>query len=174
MTPQFTGKERDQESGLDYFHARYFSGPLGRFTSVDPDPGSMDITNPQSINRYAYVLGSPLSNVDPTGMDTITNPCAGNPNCVSVTAQHPGLDPIDEMLYRNLQQSGFFSSAQAAQMQAPRITEGKVSSPPKTGMPCRSWGLRLVLGLRLAPNTSITVPLIHTPRTSGSPMQCCT
>lgn len=35
MTQQFTGKERDAETGLDYFGARYFSGAQGRFTSPD-------------------------------------------------------------------------------------------------------------------------------------------
>jgi hypothetical protein len=35
LTSQFTGKERD-ETGLDYFGARYFSGAMGRFTSADP------------------------------------------------------------------------------------------------------------------------------------------
>src|SRR5689334_7775410 len=34
--PRCTGKERDQETGLDYFGARYFSGAQGRFTSPDP------------------------------------------------------------------------------------------------------------------------------------------
>src|SRR6185295_4682095 len=45
---RFTGKERDAESGLDYFGARYFSGAQGRFVSADI---YADYVNPQSLNR---------------------------------------------------------------------------------------------------------------------------
>lgn len=39
MVPEkFTGKERDSESGLDYFGAKYYGSALGRFTSPDPNP----------------------------------------------------------------------------------------------------------------------------------------
>jgi RHS repeat-associated protein len=62
---KFTGKERDTESGLDYFGARYYAGALGRFNSADSLFGS--IGNPQTLNRYAYVLNNPLAMVDPTG-----------------------------------------------------------------------------------------------------------
>jgi hypothetical protein len=44
---------------------------MGRFMSPDPYMGSIDITNPQSLNRYAYVLNNPLTNVDPTGLDCV-------------------------------------------------------------------------------------------------------
>ena len=66
-----TGKERDSESGLDYFGARYNSSSMGRFMS--PDPLGGDLTNPQSLNRYSYVLNNPLTNTDPTGMYTCTD-----------------------------------------------------------------------------------------------------
>ena len=66
-----SGQERDAETGSDYFKARYYGNLLGRFTSPDPDPGSMDVTNPQSFNRYAYVLGNPMRNVDPSGDCTV-------------------------------------------------------------------------------------------------------
>jgi RHS repeat-associated protein len=67
----FTGKERDAESGNDYFGARYYSSSMGRFLSPDPIGG--DLTNPQSLNRYAYVLNNPLTNTDPTGLYTCTD-----------------------------------------------------------------------------------------------------
>ena len=65
----FTGKERDAESGNDYFGARYYASAMGRFMSPDPS-GLMyaDPTNPQSFNLYAYALNNPLKNTDPTGM----------------------------------------------------------------------------------------------------------
>jgi len=65
---QFTGYERDEESGLDYAQARYYSGRHGRFTSVDPLTASMKTRNPQSFNRYAYVDNNPLGFTDPGGM----------------------------------------------------------------------------------------------------------
>jgi RHS repeat-associated protein len=64
---RFTGKERDTESGLDYFGARYFSGAQGRFTTVDLMMSSGYPANPQSWNRYAYTYNNPLKHVDPTG-----------------------------------------------------------------------------------------------------------
>jgi RHS repeat-associated protein len=64
---EFTGKERDAETGLDFFGARYFSGAQGRFTSPDYPFADWDPSNPQSWNLYGYVRNSPLSFVDPTG-----------------------------------------------------------------------------------------------------------
>ena len=70
LREQFTSKERDVETGLDYFLARYYSSTQGRFTS--PDPLSAPATGhpriPQSWNLYAYVLNNPLKLVDPDGM----------------------------------------------------------------------------------------------------------
>jgi RHS repeat-associated protein len=64
---KFTGKERDAETGLDYFGARYFSGAQGRFTSPDPPLLDQHIDDPQSWNLYAYGRNNPLRYVDPTG-----------------------------------------------------------------------------------------------------------
>jgi RHS repeat-associated protein len=81
----FTGKERDPESGLDFFGARYFSsqfarflqpdeftgGPVDAFSSNDAaPPGALpyaDITKPQSLNKYTYTYNNPLNFVDPNG-----------------------------------------------------------------------------------------------------------
>jgi RHS repeat-associated protein len=62
----FTGKQRDPESGLDNFDFRYYGSSLGRFSSPDPVGGY--ISNPQSLNRYSYVMNNPLSLVDPFGL----------------------------------------------------------------------------------------------------------
>jgi RHS repeat-associated protein len=69
---KFTSKERDAETGLDYFGARYFSSSMGRWTSTDwskePEPTPYaDLTNPQSLNLYAYVYNNPLRAADPDG-----------------------------------------------------------------------------------------------------------
>jgi len=64
---RFTGKERDDESGLDYFGARYFSASLGRFTGPDVPLLDQSAGNPQSWNLYGYVRNNPLKFTDPNG-----------------------------------------------------------------------------------------------------------
>jgi RHS repeat-associated protein len=77
VSRQFTGYERDIESGLDFAQNRYFAGKHGRFTSVDPLTSSADTKNPQTLNRYTYALNSPYEFTDPLGL----SPCGNsNPN----------------------------------------------------------------------------------------------
>jgi RHS repeat-associated protein len=67
---KFTSKERDAETGLDYFGARYFSRSQGRFTSADPILiKKARLMDPQRINLYAYARNSPLEYIDPNGAD---------------------------------------------------------------------------------------------------------
>jgi RHS repeat-associated protein len=69
---RYTGKERDSESGNDYFGARYFASNMGRFTSPDwsaeeePVPYAK-LGNPQTLNLYAYVGNNPMSRADIDG-----------------------------------------------------------------------------------------------------------
>jgi len=65
---KFTGKERDTESGLDNFGARYNASSMGRFMSPDPSNLSVDFSLPQTWNRYAYALNNPLAVVDRNGL----------------------------------------------------------------------------------------------------------
>ncbi len=69
----FTGKERDTESGLDYFGARYYGSNMGRFMSPDHPLIDQHPENPQSWNLYAYARNNPLINIDPTGLGCITD-----------------------------------------------------------------------------------------------------
>jgi RHS repeat-associated protein len=62
----FTGKERDFESGLDYFGARFDSSSMGRFLSADETKYSSK-SDPQSWNLYSYVGNNPLGRIDPDG-----------------------------------------------------------------------------------------------------------
>lgn len=64
---KFTGHERDDETGLDYMKARYYSSWQGRFTSPDKPFADQHQTNPQSWNLYSYVRNNPCSNVDVNG-----------------------------------------------------------------------------------------------------------
>jgi RHS repeat-associated protein len=68
----FTGKERDTETGLDYFGARYYGSGFSRF--MTPDWAAKAVTvpyanldNPQTLNLYAYMTNNPLSGVDADG-----------------------------------------------------------------------------------------------------------
>jgi RHS repeat-associated protein len=112
---KFTGKERDAESNLDYFLARYYSsqfgrllspdeftgGPVDAFSASDPlPPGPLPyatITNPQSLNKYTYTWNNPLRYTDPDGhfVDTLLDiafiahdiyELAKNPNRENATA----------------------------------------------------------------------------------------
>jgi RHS repeat-associated protein len=79
---QFTGKERDAQTGLDFFEARYLSSPQGRFTSPDPLGGSL--ADPQTLNKYAYVRNNPLRFTDPTGLYICKDdPQDGSSHCAS-------------------------------------------------------------------------------------------
>jgi RHS repeat-associated protein len=65
-TYKFTGKERDSESGLDNFGARYDASNLGRFMTPD-SPSYSNHKNPQSWNLYAYALNNPVTFRDADG-----------------------------------------------------------------------------------------------------------
>jgi RHS repeat-associated protein len=75
----FTQKERDAESRLHYFEARYLFGATGRFISVDPRlsehrfksaaAAAGFFASPQRLNHYAYAVNNPLRYIDPKGED---------------------------------------------------------------------------------------------------------
>jgi RHS repeat-associated protein len=68
----YTGKERDTESGNDYFGARYYASSMGRFMSPDwsskPEPVPYaNLEYPQTLNLYSYAGNNPLTRTDPDG-----------------------------------------------------------------------------------------------------------
>ena len=74
-THKFTGKERDSETSLDYFGARYYANAFGRFLTPDWSAGPATVPyahleNPQTLNLYAYVDNNPISSMDPDGHRT--------------------------------------------------------------------------------------------------------
>jgi RHS repeat-associated protein len=84
---KFTGKERDTESGNDYFDARYYASAMGRFMSPDWGAGPVPYAtfgNPQTLNLYAYLRNNPLAGVDEDGhCGGPGDPCGD----IAVTAQ---------------------------------------------------------------------------------------
>jgi len=77
---QFTGKERDAETGLDNFGARYNASNMGRFMSPDPIYIALHrLLDPQLLNLYAYGRNNPLKFTDSTGLDV-------NLDCSKVTS----------------------------------------------------------------------------------------
>ncbi len=65
---KFTGYERDEETNLDFAQAMMHNYNHGRFTSPDPLIASAISENPQTWNRYSYVVNNPLNLIDPSGM----------------------------------------------------------------------------------------------------------
>jgi RHS repeat-associated protein len=65
---KFTGYQKDDETQLDFAEARYYNNQHGRFTAVDPLLASGKSANPQTFNRYVYVMNNPLNSTDPSGM----------------------------------------------------------------------------------------------------------
>ena len=87
---KFTGKERDAESGLDNFGARYYASNVGRFMTPDwaARPTAVPyavLGDPQSLNLYTYVRNDPISSVDPDGhgMNDAPSRSAGAPGAAS-------------------------------------------------------------------------------------------
>ncbi|WP_058189827.1 RHS repeat-associated core domain-containing protein [Terracidiphilus gabretensis] len=94
---KFTGKERDAESGNDYFGARYYTSSMGRFLS--PDDGSdQNALNPASWNLYSYVQNNPLIGTDADGRSIQI--------CTTLNGTQHCTDGIDDDAYKAAQQSG--------------------------------------------------------------------
>jgi RHS repeat-associated protein len=99
----YAGLDRDAESGTEHAQFRNYASVQGRWLAPDPYMGSYDLSNPQSMNRYAYASDNPVSFTDPSGLleckyppceppvftlppitvwgSPITDPAPGNPSC---------------------------------------------------------------------------------------------
>ena len=120
----YGGLDRDAESGTEHAQFRNYASVQGRWLAPDSYLGSYDLTNPQSMNRYAYALNNPTSSIDPRGQEVCqgcsdddgwgdgggdvggygggdsggNQPDCGSDNTVCVTADPPGgADPCDSV-----------------------------------------------------------------------------
>jgi RHS repeat-associated protein len=65
---QFTSYDRSSATDLDYAINRFYDPQQGRFMQTDPlGMGAASISDPQSLNLYAYVQNNPINAIDPTG-----------------------------------------------------------------------------------------------------------
>jgi RHS repeat-associated protein len=89
---KFTDQELDSETGLYYYGARFYDPAIGRFISADTIvPGPY---NPQALNRYSYVLNSPLIYIDPTGHLFSLDPFTGK-EASTVMDDWMGVEQVD-------------------------------------------------------------------------------
>jgi RHS repeat-associated protein len=89
--------DHDNESDTEYAQFRQYSNEQGRWHSPDPYSGSYDFSNPQSMNRYAYVADNPLSLVDPQGQQLFAPWMCGNQCNISGVSLDPSNDgPSDD------------------------------------------------------------------------------
>lgn len=96
---KFAGMEQDSATGLYRTTFRQYAPSNGRWLSPDPYAGSYDLTNPQTMNRYAYVGNMPMNYTDPFGLDTITVggavDCSGALSFEGGGWQLPNCDPVN-------------------------------------------------------------------------------
>ena len=126
-THLFTGDERDTQTNLDHTWFRKYSSAQGRWMTPDPAGlAAVDPTNPQSWNRYAYVLNDPLDFADPLGLDP---PCGDgfNPHVVDVTRSS------GTWYYDYMWLGGIVGLGQLGEIAAGGNGNGKCHDPQRTG-----------------------------------------
>ncbi len=85
------------DSGTDHAQFRQYDDGQGSWMSPDPYSGSYDFSNPQSLNRYSYVMNNPLTFADPSGLDG-DNPITtggGVGGCIGAAASEGASVPSD-------------------------------------------------------------------------------
>jgi RHS repeat-associated protein len=92
----FAGMYRDSETGNDATQFRMYESNLGRWMS--PDPLGGDVTNPQSLNRYTYVLNNPVNLIDPLGLECTDVDSNGVMHC-TIHAGSDDANTADDTVY---------------------------------------------------------------------------
>jgi RHS repeat-associated protein len=130
---KFAGHEYDAESDLTYSNARYYEHDIGRWMSQDPRDG--DITNPQSLNTYAYSLNNPIKYLDPNGEVAVLFSGLSNSTAdmyairqmALSAAANQGLQPPDIRVFYHYQgkmAGNFVMNALASNPQEPIVIAG--------------------------------------------------
>jgi RHS repeat-associated protein len=125
----YTGYLKDIESGLEYAGARFYNPAHGRFTSVDPFTASAAIKNPQTFNRYSYVLNSPYKFTDPLGLFPAGGGGCGHNRCRQMNDSDSGFPGVSNATASDQVQS----TATAAP--TPPTPAPEASPPPKPAEP---------------------------------------
>ncbi len=124
---RFTGKERDPETGNDYFGARYYESNLGRFMSPDPiSLKELRLFDPQRLNLYAYCHNNPVVCVDTDGRDGwdivsgigegLRNFVVDTYNGVGTAVQHPSTIITGTVQALSTAGHAYFTSAGRSQL----------------------------------------------------------
>ena len=133
---KFTGKERDTESGLDNFGARYYASGMGRF--ITPDWAARPTTvpyasfgDPQTLNLYTYVENGPVNRVDADGHDELYcghdgSWCDGGE---SARQQQTDSDPVKKKQQQEKNDAAT-KAAQAQKQTYGRQKDGSYVAPP--------------------------------------------
>jgi RHS repeat-associated protein len=92
---KYVGKERDEETGLYYYGARYYAGWICRFVSVDP----LQFDYPQ-LTPYNYAGNKPITHIDIDGMqatgdEKYLNTTTGNFSDTSLTKRVDELPEVN-------------------------------------------------------------------------------
>ncbi|WP_220464937.1 RHS repeat-associated core domain-containing protein [Granulicella sp. 5B5] len=137
---KFSGKERDPETGLDDFGARYYESALGRFMTPDWDAKPITVPyakfgDPQTLNLYSYVENGPVNRVDADGHDgaqaSISAPqepvghcgsAGGDANCLPILAS--------QLMHGGYGLLTFLANVEAESQQAAASTGNNVAPPP--------------------------------------------
>ncbi len=124
---KFTGKERDTETGLDYFGARYYASNMGRFMSPDEPLADQNTGDPQSCNLYSYVRNNPLANTDPTG-----NACVNGKDFSGTGVRYWG--KIASLFGRSAEKAVITGTEQVALDTTLKISEHALEEAAKDGV----------------------------------------
>jgi len=104
------------DTGLYYYGARFYDPAIGRF--ISPDSMIQAPANPQSFNRYSYVINNPLKYTDPTGHEwTVDLEC-------NTVWEYPDGTQVPDYVYY---------AEQAAQREQQQISANKIGDPPLPG-----------------------------------------
>lgn len=153
LRQKFTSKERDIETGLDYFDARYYASSQGRFISADEFSGGpselyrfaetasenptfyADLANPQSLNKYQYCYGNPLSFADPTGHHGVAQPSRAKKTTLSENLKE-GARQVGKTVLRTINgaASALSENNGFGRMDAEQNTTGRVFGHVLTGV----------------------------------------